>query len=1183
MYITNHIVKKIIPTIFLTNILCANISGTVFQDLPLRNDNNVLKLNQYGHKDANELGVKNIKITAYPENISTVTDANGAWILNVTQDSRLEFSDIPSYLQESINAEVKNSSVQFIKNNNHNVLLGLHNPSDYTSTVNPPYVTNIQQNGTHVNSTIQNLQTVSYSATELNANFKTSLGVQGTGEIPQDIILMNEIGSVWGKAYQKNKKRLFIASMLQRHMGFSNTEASIYITDYSNYLTNQYPVLVGDFSLQGRAPANGGSNIDLGTVDRSVNDPDLALSTLATQPNIDFDAYSKVGKISYGGIDIDHNTNTLWLMNLNQRALISLDIKGDLNSLNSAQVNQYMLPNLANCVGGEFRPWALKIHNNRGYIGAVCDASVSKSSNDLSAHIYSFDLNNPGNGFNNELTFPLNYPRQISNWHAWEDNYIDPTNPAVIFNNIYEQAILSDIEFDEHNNMYISFFDRYSTQISADNYKAIKGSTELEGSYEYGELLKICNNNGTYEKEGDGSCLASNYNHLNIPEFFNDRGGDGNYESSMGALALLKGSSQLLNTTLDPHPEGVAKNKDPIYFFTQGTNTYSTINGSIENWYANAYTLGNGLGTKGNGIGDIEFITDAAPLEIGDRIWFDINNNGLQDANEAGISGVNINLICQGNTYTATTDTDGYYIFSNDPQPTSNGSHIYGVQDLVENNKNNCLLSIPNTSGSNQQTVLNTYTITTSNVNQNTNNNIDNDGIQNTNKAIIPMAQGDIKFAGHNNHSFDIGFTQKAIVNPSTPYSITNTVWEDSNHNGIQDSNEVSGIANITVNLYANPTCTGDVNQTTTTDVNGNYQLNNIAAGTYCLEFLNIPSDYNITLQNIGTDDSKDSDANPDINANDYAQVQNLVINANNSETTIGLFNPSLLNQATVQIGNRVWIENDNDGNALTGIVTPFAGIVVIATATNGTQYSSVTDIHGNYLITVPLNDTYIVSLTTSNNYLPTNNSDDNNISDTTSENDLSHDSTGTSVSITDIDNLTVDFGFRLINILGTTTCQDMTINDDVQHANPTNAITVIDVLANDTGSKIGQSIKFLPLNEGKTFWENQNTTITSATTLNALLVPGEGTWTIENNEVVFTALTSFDGQIPTPIYYIIEGSTDCTTNTRYTNVGKITIDTACTCPPYSTKSVSTLNLFHILILVLLTLIIGVKQEKYKR
>ena len=209
--------------------------------------------------------------------------------------------------------------------------------------------------------------------------------------------------------------------------------------------------------------------------------------------------------------------------------------------------------------------------------------------------------------------------------------------------------------------------------------------------------------------------------------------------------------------------------------------------------------------------------------------------------------------------------------------------------------------------------------------------------------------------------------------------------------------------------------------------------------------------------------------------------------------------------------------------------------------------------------------------------YIATARSTDNNIVDTTSENNLSHDGNGTTVQVKTTDNLTVDFGFRVANtVLGTTTCSDMIINDNTQAANENNATTTIDVLANDSGSKTAQRIKFLSLDEGKVLWENQESNLTTIKTLDTLTVVNEGTWSIQNDKVVFTALTSFDGKIPTPVYYVVEGGVDCTTLTRYSNIGKITINTPCTCPSYTTKSVSTYNTLSIILLILLTLTISI-------
>ena len=51
---------------------------------------------------------------------------------------------------------------------------------------------------------------------------------------------------------------------------------------------------------------------------------------------------------------------------------------------------------------------------------------------------------------------------------------------------------------------------------------------------------------------------------------------------------------------------------------------------------------------------------------MGDRVWHDLNANGVQDAGEAGVGGVTVQLM-QGSSMVATTSTDstGKYLFGN--------------------------------------------------------------------------------------------------------------------------------------------------------------------------------------------------------------------------------------------------------------------------------------------------------------------------------------------------------------------------------------------------------------------------------------------------------------------------------------------------------------------------------------
>jgi hypothetical protein len=76
-----------------------------------------------------------------------------------------------------------------------------------------------------------------------------------------------------------------------------------------------------------------------------------------------------------------------------------------------------------------------------------------------------------------------------------------------------------------------------------------------------------------------------------------------------------------------------------------------------------------GAGTSGNNNKNVDFclVEDAPPPgAIGDFVWCDLNNDGVQDPGEPGVAGVVVDLSCaDGSSNSTVTDSNGFYLFEN--------------------------------------------------------------------------------------------------------------------------------------------------------------------------------------------------------------------------------------------------------------------------------------------------------------------------------------------------------------------------------------------------------------------------------------------------------------------------------------------------------------------------------------
>ena len=183
---------------------------------------------------------------------------------------------------------------------------------------------------------------------------------------------------------------------------------------------------------------------------------------------------------------------------------------------------------------------------------------------------------------------------------------------------------------------------------------------------------------------------------------------------------------------------------------------------------------------------------------LGDFVWQDTNANGIQDAGELGLEGVTVELqSCSGDfVASTTTDSMGAYRFEN-----------------VAEDHFQLQFMLPSGYEFSPEKATPEFKLD-SNANETT-------GVS----PCYDMTQGYQRLA------VDAGMVPTTA--PSGDGLLGDFVWQDTNGDGIQDSNE-PGLAGVTVNLES---CSGSIIDSMVTDSNGGFVFENIGAGDYRLEF----------------------------------------------------------------------------------------------------------------------------------------------------------------------------------------------------------------------------------------------------------------------------------------------------------------------------------------------------------
>ncbi len=240
----------------------------------------------------------------------------------------------------------------------------------------------------------------------------------GDGPNPTQDATISQLGSTWGMAYQRTFRRAFAAALVKRHVGMGPAgEDGIYSIDYSTT-----PPSINHFNLEGINPAVGPS-IELGKVRREIVDVPInetmpyALSTVLLRnrrASYDIDAFDKVGKTSFGDIEMANDGRSLWMVNTYQRSLIKLDVGRKDIDPEAEDLEHYLLEDLPGIPNLNFRfRMCVNAGGNLNQGGAEAFTDKNK---------VAWDKNRYSNGGNDGYLVPLGDGPEAD----WNGNYRVP-------------------------------------------------------------------------------------------------------------------------------------------------------------------------------------------------------------------------------------------------------------------------------------------------------------------------------------------------------------------------------------------------------------------------------------------------------------------------------------------------------------------------------------------------------------------------------------------------------------------------------------------------------------------------------------------------------------------------------------------------------------------------------------
>ena len=779
---------------------------------------------------------------------------------------------------------------------------------------------------------------------------------QSMASVTANVANNGETGALWGLAWNRTNQRLWSSAVIRRSSGLGPKGiGGIYMVDTVGAASNN---VIASFDLRDygvvleNVTTSGDTDYD--DAERNITGSDKSLYW-------DVPGYSGVGTEGIGDIDFSKDDRYLFVVNLYQRKIHRFTMGGTANAPTLNDRTDFSVPDTYCTSPNIARPWGIEVtEEGLVNVGAVCTDMVSGTTAltarpDLEKGSI-LQLNPASPSWSELTTIDFGYTRTghyssfgdttasvavlretSSQWQEWTNDwstvYSLGANPWSYFD--WSQPIISDIETVKGGALLVGITNRFNFQTTQNSRvpdPTFTSTNVFNDAAATGDTIYMCKTSTGWLQDLDAACK-------NNSDWITDNylGHEG---ASLGALAAYSPAlTQWVASTA----------YDPGSVYTAGVGEVNIDTGART--YDSAYQSNDF--SKSAAMGDIEVLTQNAPVSIGNRLWYDADGDGIQDAGELPVVGATVRLYNSAGTLvgTAITDANGEYYFASNVSEAAAGNSDSSGGGLTAGEAFTVRVDRPQDFTS--PSLLQNYAMTSANKSSSTSSlddEIDSDAslVSGYPRISIPALEW-----GRSNMSYDIGFAP--VV------SIGDRVWVDTDRDAVQDVGEV-GLAGVTVTLtYADGSpvydASGNLVTTAVTDSNGNYLFPNLLtapAGTYKVT-MTTPAGYGRTTP--------------------ISDTSLALTTAGASDLTLD-FGVA----PAVSVGDLVWVDTDRDGIQDAG-EPGIAGVTMSITKADGTAVTDVsgnavttttTDANGNYVFSNLPPGSYKVTATTPSGYIAT-------------------------------------------------------------------------------------------------------------------------------------------------------------------------------------------------------------------